>query len=63
MEIFVVFYVGLVIGVLLYGVFWFAKIIQGNHYTYVESYDEEGRETETVVDWSDQQTYNVKKDK
>jgi hypothetical protein len=63
MEYFVIAVVGFIVLVSLYVVYKFFKMLyNSNHYTYVTTYDEEGMEIETVVDWSDQTNYKMKKD-
>jgi hypothetical protein len=49
--------------IFIYGLYKTIKLMyDGRHYTYVSSYDEEGMETEVVVDWSDQSEYTINKD-
>jgi hypothetical protein len=64
MEYLILGIFGIIFATTFYGLYRFVRMMYSdNHYTYVTSYDEEGREIETVVDWTDQTTYQVKKDR
>lgn len=62
MEIFVIFFVFIIIAISLFGLYKLITVMySGKNYTYKMGYDEDGVEVETVVDWSDtKSSKNVK---
>ncbi len=63
MEYFLILSILVTVSIFIYGLYKTIKLMyDGRHYTYVDSYDEEGMETEVVVDWSDQSQYTINKD-
>jgi hypothetical protein len=63
MEYFLIGSIGLIFAIATYGCYKLWNIItDGRDYSYETSYDEEGMEVETVVDWSDQNQYVVNKE-